>query len=1075
MWLTAVSIRRPVFIIMVVFGLIVLGGVGTTRMPLDLYPDIDFPILSIITVYPGAGPEEVEEEVTKPLEDALSTTPDLRTLTSTSQENVSTIVVELQYGIDLEAAAADARDRISIAKGQLPDDAEEPQLLKLDIGALPVLTLGLFSDRPPRELREMAEDVVRDRLARLPGVATIGISGGLEREIRVSVDKDRLDALGLGIADLAVLLAAENLNVPSGQIKEGRKTYSVRLLGRVERPRDLEDIQIVTLVGTIRLGDIATVEDTVAERETITRINQRESVTLTVAKQSDANTIQVADAALRAIEELRDLLPRDVELVVAEDNSEYIREALWDVQVALLLGALLASLICLFFLQDVRATVIVALAIPTSIMATFLPISLFGFTLNMLVMLGLALCVGILVDDSIVVIENISRHLRLGEQPAVAALNGRTEIGFAAITITLVDVVVFVPVAFMRGIVGQFFFPFGITIAIATLFSLFMSFTLTPMLASRFFQRIDAKQAEDGEGFYARLRRAVNVPAAAVFAVFNRLYDGLDATYRRALRFPVRSRFLVRVLLILLGFAALVVTTMLVFAFELVGQEFFPEVDEGRVTIQVQTPVGTRLEATDDLVQQIEAIIADKARYPEVEQMTTVVGSYAASMVAMGGTEGDHYAEISLVLVGKRERQRSDQDVMRALRDDLAKFSWAELKLQAGGREGGGTEAPIQVEVYGPRLEDVLRTAEQAKRQLEQIEGLVSVDLSWEPGQPEIQARIDRQRASELGLTAGQAAAALRMSIAGDDVSTYREGGKEYDVRLQLREADRTSVSDVGATIVGSRLGLPVRLRDIATLRRAAGPTKLERKDRQRLIYVTANLEDIVLGKASALAGKAVSGLTTGNITVELGGQTQRQQENFAYIFEALLIAIALVYMLMAALFNTLRDPLVIMFSLPMALVGALLALAATGYSISIVSMIGIIMLMGIVGKNSILMVDYTNTLRARGEPRAEAVLEAGPTRMRPILMTTIATIFGVLPTALALAQGSEWRAPMAVVVIGGLILSTLLSLLMIPIMYMTAEDITDFFRRLWYLVFRGWTWQETRQLTAEFKRYEAP
>jgi len=1092
MWLTDVAIRRPVFILMVVLGLIVLGYVGTTRMPVDLYPKIDLPIVSVVTTYPGAGPEEVEELVSKPIEEAVSIVPNLRTVTSTSQENVSTVVVELQYGVNLDVAAADVRDRLDAVRRELPTDIDPPLLVKANIAALPVITLGLFGDRPPRELRDLADDVIKDRLARLPGVASIAISGGRQREIQVEVDKARLDAMGMSILDLGQLLGADNLNVPSGDIKQGRKAYSVRLMGRFQSVPEMEDVQVATPAGTMRLGDIATVKDTVADADTITRVNRRPSVTVSIQKQSDANTIQVADESYKAIAELKGILPRDVKLELVQDNSTYIRDALRDVKQALLLGAMLASLVALVFLHDIRATFIVALAIPTSIMATFMPIFLFGFTINMLVMLALSLSVGILVDDSIVVIENISRHLHLGEQPAAAALNGRSEIGFAALAITMVDVVVFVPVAFMRGVVGQFFFAFGITAAVATLFSLFMSFTLTPMMSSRLFQRVEVGRAvmpdrlreawawvwaalhsahpsAGAGGVLESAKRLLNAIASyVVFRPFDWLYQRLEAGYKRALRWLVYSRFGVRVAIILGAFALLAGFAWLVMVTGWVGQEFFPAMDEGRISILIESPPGTRLEATDEIARQIENIVLDKQRYPEVDKVSTLVGGLVSSIVMRGAGFGGEYGEVDVALVPKTQRRRSDQDLIKAFRADLQPLRSALIKVASGGHGAGGGEAPIQVEVAGTKLEQLLPVADEVKRRLRAVPGLVDVDMSWKPGRPEVRASVDRQMAAELGLPPAKIALALRTSIAGDVVSKYREAGKEYDIRLRLRELDRNDVAQVGTVIVGSKAGLPVYLRDVARLSRATGPTQLQRKNRQPIVAVSADLSGVLLGAATGQVAKIMQEVKAGTTSVGFGGQVTRQRENFAYIFEALFLAVALVYMVMAALFNSLRDPFVIMFTLPIALVGGLLGLGLAHYTVNIASLIGVIMLMGMVGKNAILMVDYSNTLRARGQPRREAVTEAGPTRMRPVLMTSIATIFGVLPTALALTQGSELRAPMAVVVIGGLAVSTVLTLLMIPIMYLSAEDITDFVRRLYYWIFRGESWEESRRFLAD-------
>ncbi|MGD8238075.1 MAG: efflux RND transporter permease subunit [Armatimonadota bacterium] len=1089
MWLTASAIRRPVLILMVISGLIVLGNIGRGRMPVDLYPKIDLPFLTVLTTYPGAGPEEIEELVTEPIEDAVGTVSNIKEVRSASQEGFCTVGVEFHYGTDLDVAAADLRDRIDVVQADLPDDAERPTLIKADIAALPVVTLAAFSDRPPQELRKLVDDVVKERLSGLPGVAAVGIAGGEEREIQVLVDKARLDALNLSILGLSQLLAAQNLNLPSGEIEEGRQEYSVRLMGQFESVDEIRNVTLATPLGTIRLREIAEVHDAVADREDISRVDRRDSVTITVQKQADANTVRVADAVRGMLPRVAEELPGDVELRVALDSSEFVRDALYDVQEALILGAILAALIVFLFLHNIRATVIVGLAIPTSIMATFLPISFFGFTLNMMVMLGLALCVGILVDDSIVVLENITRHLHLGEQPDVAAFNGRSEIGFAAIAITLVDVVVFIPVAFMGGIVGQFFFAFGITVAVATLFSLFMSFTLTPMMASKLFRRVEAAGAGGAGGLGGRgPARWGNAVAGRFSASFEAVYGMADRGYRRLLQWPVRSRFAVRVLLILAGFAVLMLVVLGTLKTGLLKQEFFPQVDEGAVSVQIEAPPGTRLEATNDIAAAVESIAGDAGKYPEVDTITTVVGSYSASIVQGAGNRGGHYAEVTIKLIDKRKRDNSDVEIARVLGEELSGLAGATVKVSTVGRMGG-QEAPIQLELTGADDGKLEQTAARVAAVLRPVRGLRDVDVSWRTGRPEVRARIDREKVADFGLSTAQIARALRQSIAGQTITEYREGRSEYDVRVRLRGLDRSSVGDVGSVLVGTHGGLPVQLRDVARVYRSAGPTKLERRNKQRMVAVTANLLGMVLsdaqgdvqkairadfgadavetGKGRALAG-GVPDLMLGNVRMHWGGETEMQQENMARMRFALMLAAVLVFMTMAGLFNSMRDPLVIMFTLPMALVGALLALALTANSVSIISMIGIIMLMGIVGKNAILMVDYTRTLRERGYARTDAVLEAGPTRMRPILMTTFATVGGMLPTALALTRGAEIRSPMAIAVIGGLLLSMVLTLLMVPIMYTAAEDVTDFFRRLWFWGVRGWSWADTKELCAK-------
>jgi HAE1 family hydrophobic/amphiphilic exporter-1 len=848
-----------------------------------------------------------------------------------------------------------------------------------------------------------------------------------------------------------------------------------------------------------------------ANIESITRTNRRDSVAVTIQKQSNANTVDVADQAYQAVEDLERVLPADVKMTKAVDTSDMVRESLRDVREALILGAILAALVVFAFLHEIRGTLIVALAIPTSVVATFLPISLFGFTINMMVLLGLSLCVGILVDDSIVVIENIHRHLERGEQPAAAALNGRSEIGFAAITITLVDVVVFVPVAFMGGVVGQFFFSFGITVAVATLFSLFMSFTLTPMLASRWFRRVEvgreaaAKAGREEEGPKAGWERAarwLNAGPKWAFAAFDRVYDGLSHWYQRLLQRPVRSRYAVRVLLLVGGIALLLAIVGATMKLKLVGAEFMPRTDEAQVSVKIEGPAGTRIEATNALAQQVEEYVSDRQRFPEVRDVQTTVGSFLGGFAGGGTNTGPQYAEVTVILVKKRQRVRSDVQIADVISRELSRYKSAQITVQAYSSEFGGAEAPLQMQIMGRDQEELLRVAREVADAASGTPGVEDVDVSYKPGKPELQVRVDRMKAADLGMSVAQIAAALRDSLTGDTTTKYREGGDEYDIRVRLRDADRANTADVGRVLVGvSSAGLPIRLSDVGTAELASGPTKIERRDRQRMVVVSANMtRDTVLrtaqaqiqAKLNALSAAAGTGGAAQNVEtssargaeralevadtpigqtyVHWGGEAEMFSREMGFLLQALLLSVALVYMLMAALFNSLRDPFVILTQLPLALVGAFVALAMTRNNLSIVTMIGIIMLMGIVGKNAILMVDYTNTLRARGYDREDAVLEAGPTRMRPILMTTIATVFGMLPTALALTQGAEWRSPMAIVVIGGLLLSTVVTLLMIPVMYTVAEDTTDVVLRLYYLAFRHVPWRDTLQYTSRMK-----
>jgi len=1101
MWLTRLSINRPVTIIMVVLAILVLGLVSLSRLPVDLYPDIEFPWVTVVGVYAGAGPEEIETLITKPIEDAVSTISGVKNVISTSQEGVSAVSIEFYLGTDLDTAANNVREKVDGARFQLPSDMEPPVIEKFSLSEIPVVAFALSSPRPPQDLRRIADDVIKDRMGKLSGVGAVRVAGGDVREILVAVDKGQLEAYGLSIDQVVQALQMENLNLPSGTVEEQWREYAVRAVGEFPSVDLIRDVQLPSRAGrTIPLSDIAEVTDTVAERRSYTRVDSQDSVSVTVLKQSRANTVRVADAVRRELtnltgqsfdeagHEVKDtprkpsLLPSDITARITMDQSTFIRDSLHDLRRHLILGACLAVLVVFLFLHNLRGTIIVALAIPTSIIATFSPVYFGGLSLNMMTMLALSLSVGILVDDSIVVIENIYRHLRRGEPPREAALNGRTEIGLAAITITLVDVVVFVPIAFMGGIIGQFFRAFGITVAIATLFSLFVSFTLTPMLSSRWYRAEDTVPGEDND--QAGRPRS---PIARFFSRFDRFYSSLDRGYRRLLEWALDHR-LVTVLigviallacigLSLTGISLLVVQLLVVALAALgllaggrggrlamavtgvcalatvslfhasLGVEFEPRMDQGQVTVSVELPAGSSLQATDVVVRDLEDFVLDKHRFPEVETVHASVGSAPAGVFG-GGAGGASYGGLTVVLVDKLQRERSDLQIAEEIQRFANQLPGAIIKSTAYVGMGGGGGAPISIELSGSDMQELIRVAQAIKGRVAKVPGILSPDITWRVGKPEVRAEIDRYRAADRGVSTYQVARALRASLEGDTTTKYREGSQHYDIRVRLREQDRASLGELSNLIVAYRAG-PVYLADIADVSLATGPTKIDRKNRQRMVAVEAYLQrGYALGNVVREIQKQIADLPLGNVFLHFGGETEIMGESFGYAFTALGLSIVLVYILMAALFEGYLSPLIIMFALPMALVGALLAIVITGKTFSIVTLIGIIMLMGLVDKNAILLVDYTNTLRARGLERRQAILEAGPTRLRPILMTTLSMIFGMLPVALALARGGEFRAPMAIAVIGGLILSTLLTLLVIPVLYTIFDNVASAFNR---------------------------
>jgi HAE1 family hydrophobic/amphiphilic exporter-1 len=1121
MGLTRLAIKRPVAILMLILALIVLGFQGFTRMPAELQPRIDFPYVSVFTTYPGAGPGEVETLISKPIEDAVSSVSGVKNVTSVSQQGVSVVSIEFYLGTNIDVAATDVREKVDGVRRALPDEAEAPTISKANTSSEPILymTMRSTAGRSSRDLRDIADNTVKDFLGQVPGVAAVFITGGDVREVQVALNKNRLDSYGLTVTDVANAITAQNLNVPSGRVTEGNRDYAVRVIGEFASAKEIQNLRLNfpgqngNPARTIFVRDLGTVRDTVQERTQNASLSERtqkgaplppssDTISIIIQKTSEGNTVQAAEGAKKQLVALQKILPQDIQFTTTSDQSVRVAENLADVLVTLIIGALLAVVIVYLFLHNLRGTFIVALAIPTSIIATFLIMYALGFTLNSMTLLGLSLAVGILVDDSIVVLENIYRHLAMGETPQEAAINGRSEIGLAAITITMVDVVVFVPVAFMGGIVGQFFRSFGITVAVATLFSLLMSFTLAPMLASRWYEKGEHVEATRG-----------------LFGALNRLYDALEHVYRRTLAWALRHRgsvlfmgnmALVLVILwmamagkgagaltsaipiaiaLLIGGALVTafyswrkkglyieplvttaigaaVTVAVVLMAGLVGKplgfRFAPGQDQAQVALTVELPAGASLEATTAVLKQVEDRVRD---IPEIKFIESSAGASRAGGFQGGGQTGTQYGQIRLTLHDKFGtldrmmfwkdhsdlREKPDTVVAEEVRKRVADIVGAVIRTtEVSGF--GGAAAPVQIELTGPDLNELVVKAREVRNALEKTDGVLSPDISYKPTKPEVQVILDRQRAAELGLSVQQVSQGLRDAIEGNINAKFREGGEQYDIRVQYDKLDRSSVASVANVIVATKEGVPIRVSDVAQTIEGRGPTEINRKNRQRQVTVSAFLAPgRVIGNMQQVINPQLQKMDWGKVTYRWGGEANSMAEEGVYMMSALALAVILVYMLMAALFNNVLYPFIIMLSIPQALVGGLLGLLVANKPLSIIAMIGFIMLMGLVSKNAILLVDYTNTLRARGYRREDALTEAGPTRLRPIIMTTLAQIFGALPIALALGRGSEFRQPLGIVIIGGLMLSSLLTLLVIPCTYTVFDDLGNLWTRIRY------------------------
>ncbi len=1021
MFLSNTSIRQPVFTTMIISALIVFGLVSYSRLGVDLFPKVDFPIITVTTLLPGADPETVETDVSERLEEGLNTLSGIKTLRSQSSESVSMVFIEFELERDIDAAAQDVRDKVSSIRRLLPDDVEEPVIEKLDPDAAPIMAVALAAARPIAELTTYADDVVKERLERVSGVGSVEIVGGRKREIRAWLSADRLSAYGLTVDEVTRALQSENLELPGGRIETPGSELVVRTRGRIQRPEDFGDVLVAQRpTGPVYVRDVALVEDGIADERSVSRLNGQRAVSLLIRRQSGTNAVAVAHAIKRAIEELRPTLPAGYGMVVASDTSEFIEASLEEVRFHLIFGGCLAVVVIFFFLRNFRSTLISAVAIPTSIVGTFIFIDAFGFSLNMLTMLALSLSVGILIDDAIVVLENIFRHMEEGMPRRAAAEFATAEIGLAVMATTFSIVAVFVPVAFMKGLIGRFFYQFGITVAWAVLISLFVSFTLTPMLSSRFL--------------------AIPERHGVIFRMIERWLDALDRRYRHLLAWALAHRLAVVVIAVVCFGGSLYLARF-------VGAEFIPQSDESQFNVVVRTDPGTTLQATDAIVRQVEERLR---RYPEARDLFTTVGGGAQDRVTD--------ASILTKLVERRERTRAQYQIMTAARADLAGIHGARISVEPVARISGGgfRAAALQVNVRGPKtasLDELSSVAARLLAGLRRTPGIVDIDTTFEGGKPQVSVQIDRQHAADLGVSAAAIGGAVRLLVGGDDVTKYQEAGKQYDVRLRLAEADRDDPRKIETLALRSRAGAPVQLASVARVVRDTGPTQIDHQARQRQITVVANLQGKPLGTAIEDVNALVArlGLPPG-FTVDFAGQAQMMGESFASLAFALMLAVILIYMVLASQFGSFVHPFTIMLSLPMALIGAIGGLLVAGHTLSIFAMIGVIMLMGLVTKNAILLIDYTNTLRERDRmERTDALLRAGPVRLRPILMTTAAMVFGMLPVALAVGgRGGEQRAPMAVTVIGGLLTSTLLTLVLVPVVYTLLDDLTGLRIRDW-------------------------
>jgi HAE1 family hydrophobic/amphiphilic exporter-1 len=1013
--LSGVAVRRPVFTAMMMFGLIVLGIFGFRRLPIDEFPDVDIPVVAVQTVYPGASPETIEREVTRRLEEAFNTVEGVDRITSNSLEGVSSVVVEFDLGRDGDLASQDIRARIDQVRRELPTDIEAPVVQKFDPSAQPILSLALSSGTlTVPELTTLADETIRRRLESVSGVGQLQIAGGLEREIRVNLLPERMQATGVSAQEIMGALSRQNLEVPAGRVERGTGEQLVRVTGRITDPAQFNDVIVASRGGmTVRLGDVARVEDATEEERSIAMVDDRRAVSLDVLKVSGANTVEVADGVKEAIDELKGTLPAGAQLSVVRDNSITIRQSVDDVIHELVLGAILTVIVVMLFLNDWKATAITSLALPVSVISAFMLMDALGFTLNVLTLMGLSLSIGILVDDAIVVIENIVRHREHGEGYFTAARRGTSEIFLAVMATTLSIVAVFVPVAFMGGIIGRFFYQFGMTVAFAVLVSLFVSFTLTPMLSA--WWGVDPHDPSAGGGN----------PVTRVIAGFNRWFDRNADRYRGIIGWSLRHRKST----LGLAAAAFIGTFML---FPLIGGGFMPEQDQSAFNVSFETPEGSSLAYSAQKAEEIGAAVRS---LPGVDFTYTTVGAGVTGTV----TAGNIYVD----LVPSSERGRSQQELMVDARGKLASLFGATIVVgEAGGL--GGPQQPLQVNLRGPDVRQLAALSEQVAERMRAIPGIADVQTSLGAPRPEYRIDVNRDLANELGLDVGQVSGTVRPLLAGQTATTWQDPtGEERDVVVQVARERRTSLESITNLPISTPSGATVPLGQLAQVAEGVAPAQIDRQDLERVGTVGASVTpDISISEASTAITQAIGDMKLpAGYTVTLGGETEQLQETMGYVLESILLAVILIFLILASQFESFTQPFAIMLSLPLSLIGVLLALLLTDDTFNMMSMIGVIMLMGLVTKNAILLVDNANERRQAGTERTAALIEAGRVRLRPIVMTTAAMIFGMLPIAIGMGEGGGFRAPMARAVIGGLITSTLLTLVVVPVAYTYFDD----------------------------------
>lgn len=1018
MSLYGAAVKRPVMTTLCFVAVIILGLFSLAKLPIDLYPDIDTNTLMVITIYPGASAEDIEQNVTKPLENSLNSVEHLKHITSNSRENTSVITMEFEYGYDIDVLTNDVRDKLDMVKSTLPDDAQTPIIFKFSTDMIPICLLSVQATESMPGLYKILDEDVANPLARVDGVGTVSITGAPKREIHVYCDPRRLEAYNLTVEQISSVIAAENKNIPGGSFDIGSNTYAIRVQGEFDETSELRDIPVATRDGkTIYLSDVATVDDSVEERTQQTYINGQKGAMIIIQKQSGANSVQISEKVMKMLPQLQKNLPSDVKLGVIVDTSDNIRNTIASLEETVLYALLFVMVVVFIFLGRWRATMIIVITIPVSLIASFIYLFATGNTLNIVSLSALSISIGMVVDDAIVVLENVTTHIERGSDPKQAAVHATNEVAISVIASTLTLIAVFFPLTLVTGMTGVLFRQLGWMVTIMMIISTTCALSLTPMLCSQWLRRTTTHS------------RLYNI----FFAPIEKGLDKFDNGYARLLGWVVSHRT-ITVIICLGTFVGSI------FLMKQVGTEFFPTQDNARIGVSLELPIGAHVDQAYDATARLDSLWRKK--YPEIQVSSFTVGPASSdNTFASLQNNGSHIVSMNIRLSNPGERDRGIKEIADGMRADLDRefpeYKKAQVNVGGGRNQGMGGQSTVDFEIYGYDFSETDSVAASLKRVLEGIPGTADVTISRSDYQPEFQIDFDRRKLSLYGLNMASVANIVRNRINGATSSQFREDGEEYDIKVMYDPAHRTSIEDIEDIAIATPSGGSIKLKELGTVVERFTPPTIERKDRERLITVSAVVDGVPMSQVVEMAELKIDEMNIpSGISVGLSGSYEDQQDSFSDLMLLGILIIVLVYIVMAAQFESLTYPGIIMTSLLFAFSGVFLILWITGHTLNVMSMIGAIMLIGIVVKNGIVLIDYISLNRERGMSVRVAVVDGGRSRLRPVVMTTLTTILGMVPMAVGSGQGSEMWKPMGVAVIGGLTFSTILTLLFVPVLY---------------------------------------